>query len=278
MIKTLSLIVTDENRDAPALRAAAAIAAREDAHLDVACLGLDPLPIEVMPMAAAQIVVESGRAEAESRARALSDWARRHIPSDARASVEPRTAFGLDFGAVAARVARFSDLAVVGRPYGPRRDPLGPVVAEALLFGAGTPVLVVPDAPVDWSGSFRRIAVAWNGTDESMRAVRAALPFLRAAGQADIAIIDPPLHAADRSDPGGDLCVWLARHGVRAEVSVLSKTQPRIADILTRFAADKGCDALVMGAYGHSRLREAMLGGATRDMLATVPLPLLMAH
>ncbi|TNC64505.1 universal stress protein [Rubellimicrobium roseum] len=278
MIQTLSVIVTDETRDAPALTAAAAIAARESAHLDVACLGLEPLAIEAMPMAAAQIIVESSRAEAESRARALSAWAGRRIPPEVRAAIETRTVIGLDFGAVAARLGRFSDLTVVGRPYGRDRDPLGAAVAEALLFGAGTPVLVVPDAPLDWSRPFRRLAVAWNGTDESMRAVRGALPFLKAAERADIAIIDPPLQAADRSDPGGDLCVWLARHGVRAEVSVLARTQPRIADILHRFATDKGCDALVMGAYGHSRLREAVLGGATRDMLARVPLPLLMAH
>jgi nucleotide-binding universal stress UspA family protein len=94
----------------------------------------------------------------------------------------------------------------------------------------------------------------------------------------DIAIIDPPLHAADRSDPGGELSLWLARHGVKAEVAVLARSQPRISDILLRFAQDKGSDALVMGAYGHSRLREAVLGGATRDMLRAVPLPVLMAR
>jgi nucleotide-binding universal stress UspA family protein len=111
-----------------------------------------------------------------------------------------------------------------------------------------------------------------------MRAARGALLFLKAAERVDIAIVDPPLHAADRSDPGGDLSLWLARHGVKAEVAVLARTQPRIADILTRFASEKGCEAIAMGAYGHSRLREAMLGGATRDMLAQVPMPLIMAH
>ena len=278
MIKTLSLVLTDESRDTPALRAAAEIAEREEAHLDIACLGLEPVPLETVPMAAAQIIVESGHVEAEERALALAAWARTELPPGVRANIEPRTVMGLNLAALTARVGRFSDLTVVARPYGRGRDPLAAAVAEALLFGTGAPVLVVPDAPVDWSRPFRHICLAWNGTDEAMRAARAALPFLKAASRVDIVVIDPPLHAPDRSDPGGDLSLWLARHRVKAEVAVLAKTQPRIADILTRFVTERGCDALVMGAYGHSRLREAMLGGATRDMLSQVPLPLLMAH
>ncbi|TNC51473.1 universal stress protein [Rubellimicrobium rubrum] len=278
MIKTLSLVLTDESRDAPALRAAIAIAGREEAHLDIACLGLEPVPLEAMPMAAAQIIVESGRADAEDRAQGLAAWAKAELPLDIRANVEARTVMSLNLTALAARVGRFSDLAVIARPYGRNRDHLAPAVAEALLFGTGAPVLVVPDAALDWSRPFRRVCLAWNGTDEAMRAARGALPFLCAAEAVDVVIIDPPLHAHDRSDPGGDLSLWLARHGVKAEVAVLARTQPRIADILTRFATERGCDAVVMGAYGHSRLREAMLGGATRDMLSQVPFPLLMAH
>ncbi|MBP1807255.1 universal stress protein [Rubellimicrobium aerolatum] len=278
MIKTLSLLLTDERRDAAPLRAAAAIAEREGAHLDIVGLGLEPIPLETMPMAAAQIIVESGHAEAQDQARSLTDWAKARLPADLRFSCEPRTVMGLNIGALAARLARYSDLTVVPRPYGPGCDSVAAAVAEALLFGSGAPVLVVPDREVDWSRPFRRIALAWNGTDESMRATRAALPFLTAAESVHVAIIDPPLHAADRSDPGGELSQWLSRHGVRTEVAVLAKTQPRVADILARFASEKGCDALVMGAYGHSRLREAMLGGATRDMLSQVPLPLIMSH
>lgn len=282
MLKTLSLVLTDETHDAPALRAAVALARREDAHLAVTVLGVEPVALEAMPMASAQIIVESGRAEAQDRAEHLSLWARGQIDPDLRTSVEPRTVLGLGLAAAVARSARFSDLCVAARPYGPGRDALAPAVAEALLFGTGAPVLFVPDhgpdRELDWSPPFRRIALAWNDSDEALAAARAALPFLRQAERVDIAIVDPPLHAADRSDPGGDLSLWLARHGVKADVAVLARSQPRIADILARFAQDRGCDALVMGAYGHSRLREAVLGGATRDMLGEVPLPLLMAR
>lgn len=278
MLKTLNLVLTDSTHDAPALRAAAAIALREGAHLDVLALCLDPLLPEPMALAAGPIIVETGRAEAQAQAEGLARWAQGELPPDVRASVEPRLVIGQSLAASAARAARFSDLCLAARPYGHRRNALSPAIAEALLFGTGAGVLFVPDEPVDWTQPFRRIALAWNDSDEALRAARAALPVLSAADHVDIVVVDPPAHAPDRSDPGGDLSLWLARHGIKAEISVLARSQPRVADILARFSVERGCDALVMGAYGHSRLREAVLGGATRDMLASVPLPILMSR
>ena len=111
-----------------------------------------------------------------------------------------------------------------------------------------------------------------------MTAVRRALPFLKAAEMVDITVVDPPSHGPERSDPGGLLCQMLVRHGVRAEVSVLAKTLPRVSDVLARHVRDRDADLLVMGAYGHSRFREAILGGATRNMLEQAEVPVLMAH
>ncbi|EYD75670.1 UspA domain protein [Rubellimicrobium mesophilum DSM 19309] len=278
-IRTLSLVITDETGDAPALRAAIAIAAREDAQIDLFCLGIEPVPLETVPMTSTPMMMEDWRLESLERAQALASWARAQVPAGIRARVEPVTAQSLGLATALSRTARFSDLLVTGRPYGPAHDPLAPIVAEALLFGTGGPVLVVPDhARTDWDRPFRRICVAWNDGDEALRAVRAALPFLKAAETVDIAIVDPPLHAHDRADPGGALGLWLARHGVQAEIAVLARTEPRVADVLARFCQERGAEALVMGAFGHSRLREALLGGTTRAMLAAVPLPLLMAH
>jgi nucleotide-binding universal stress UspA family protein len=279
-IRTLSLVITDEAGDAAALRAAVAIAAREDAHIDLFCLGIEPVPLETVPMTATPVAIEGWRLESRERAQALASWASARIPAGVRARVEPLTAQSLGLASALARTARFSDLMLVGRPYGPNHDPLAPIVAEALLFGTGGPVLVVPDHDehVDWSRPFDRICLAWNDGDEALHAARAALPFLQAARAVDIAIVDPPLHAHDRADPGGALGLWLARHGVPAEITVLARTEPRVSDVLTRFAKEKGAEAMVLGAFGHSRLREALLGGTTRGMLASVPLPLLLAH
>jgi len=90
--------------------------------------------------------------------------------------------------------------------------------------------------------------------------------------------IDPPQHGPNRSDPGGQLSQFLARHGVKAEVDVLSKTLPKITDVMCRHVEDVDADMMVMGAYGHSRFREAILGGATRNALENAKVPIFMAH
>jgi nucleotide-binding universal stress UspA family protein len=124
----------------------------------------------------------------------------------------------------------------------------------------------------------RRIVVAWNQSTEALTAIRRALPILRAAVMVDITIIDPPAHGPERSDPGGQLSQMLARHGIKAEVTVLAKTMPRVSDVINRHVRDSNADMVVMGAYGHSRFREAILGGATRHMLEMAEVPVLMAH
>ena len=111
-----------------------------------------------------------------------------------------------------------------------------------------------------------------------MTAVRRAMPFLTAADSVEITVIDPSPHGPERSDPGGALCQMLTRHGVKAEIAVLARTMPQISDILNRRATEIGADMVVMGAYGHSRFREAILGGTTRDMLEHAEVPVFLAH
>jgi nucleotide-binding universal stress UspA family protein len=111
-----------------------------------------------------------------------------------------------------------------------------------------------------------------------MVATRQALPLLKGADKVNITVIDPPTQGEERSDPGGMLCQMLVRHGVHAEVSVLARSLPRVSDVLARHIWDQNADMLVMGAYGHSRFREAILGGATRNMLEKAEVPVLMAH
>ncbi len=108
--------------------------------------------------------------------------------------------------------------------------------------------------------------------------MRAALPLLKAADLVNIAIVDPSSHGPERSDPGGALSQLLSRHGVKTEVSVLAKTMPRVSDVLNRHVRDTDADMMVMGAYGHSRFREAILGGTTRNMLEQAEVPVFMAH
>lgn len=277
--KTICTVVTDTATDRAALDAAAQIALREGAHLDVHCIGIDPARYEAMPVGSAAIVMESGAAEARERAEALVAWAEKALPSElVRVGVQAVVIPHLGLDTTVSRLARYSDLVVAGKPYGSGRGALQVTVVEAALFGTGAPVLVVPEAAQDWSRPWSRVAVAWNESDESFAAIRKALPFLRQSGHVDIVMVDPPSHSPERSDPGGMICMMLSRHGVKAEVSILARTLPRVSEVLIRFAREHGAEALVMGAYGHSRFREAILGGATRDMLDSVPLPLVMAH
>ena len=201
----------------------------------------------------------------------------RLAPEDVRWSVESIVA---QIGAIAPAVglrARFADVVVAGIPYGEGRGPEAEAVVEAALFEGQVPVLIVPDGYTTPTVA-SRIVVAWNQSAEAMNAIRKALPQLKAAETVDITIIDPPAHGPERSDPGGALSQMLARHGVHAEVSVLAKTLPRVSDVLNRHVRDSKADMVVMGAYGHSRFREAILGGATRSMLEKAEVPVLMAH
>jgi nucleotide-binding universal stress UspA family protein len=245
----------------------------------VICLGVEYVPREASTWLPGPVMSDRGRDQAHEGTQLLTAWVRSVLPGALSARVLPLAAPSLSLTAVAARAVRLNDLLVATRPYGAGHGPLAPLLAEALLFGTGAPVLVVPDRDrTDWSRSFRRICLSWNDSDEVLRAARAALPFLRAAECVTIVIIDPGHPPWDPQDLGDEVALWLSRHGVVAEVTILKRSEPNEAEILARVALQSGCEAMVLGAYGHSRLREAMLGGVTRDLLTRVPLPLLMAH
>jgi len=120
--------------------------------------------------------------------------------------------------------------------------------------------------------------VAWNESAEALSAVRRAMPLLLAAKEVEILIIDPQRHGTETADPGTELSEMLTRHGAKVEVSIVACTMPRVSDMILRYVSDQDADLLVMGAYGHSRFREAILGGATRNLLEQAEIPVLMAH
>lgn len=275
--KTISIVFTDSSSDEAALRFAADFAESQDAHLDVHCVGVDPARYEPLPAGAAAIVLETGAAEAMEQAERLSDWCKDILPATpSKVSVNPVVIPHLGLDTLVSRQTRYSDLIIASQPYGQSRKPLQVTVLEAELFGTGAPVLMVPEGTQ--KQAFNRIIVGWNESSESFAAVRGALPLLQAAQHVDIVMVDPPAHSPERADPGGAICLMLARHGIKAEVSILSKTLPRVSEVLERFAEEHGGSMIVMGGYGHSRFRESILGGATRDMLEGAKRPLLLAH
>ena len=260
------------------LPAAIAIAQREDAHLTACLLGVDMTPAGGFYMGASPLLLQETLERAQSDAEALE--ARAHKLLSAETLRWGSESAVVQFGGLPALVglrARFSDLVVQSGPYVENALPTQEAVLESALFEGQAAVLVVPRGrlPAQFG---KRVVVAWNQSNEALNAVRRALPLLRAADQVIVAIVNPPVHSPERSDPGGMLTQMLARHGVRCEVSVLAKTLPRVSDVLLRHMADADASLLVMGAYGHSRLREAILGGATRNVLERSEWPVFLAH
>ena len=276
--KTILTLATSPAQLSRQIEGAIALARREDAHLDVFCIGVDHAQTGYYYAGASAYVFQEAIDRAMAVAEETAAAARARLESeDIRWGVDSAVAQLGGLSALAGLQARYADLVVLSRPYGDERGPEDEAILEAALFEGRAPVLVLPEGALPQNLG-RRITVAWNQSHEAMAAIQRALPLLKAAEMVDITIIDPSPHGIERSDPGGALSQFLARHGCTVQVSVLAKTQPRVADVLCRHVTETGSDLIVMGAYGKSRFREAILGGATRNMLEGVEVPVLMAH
>lgn len=265
---------------APALGPAGAtaldLAKRLGAHVTAVALAVDPivpgfvvapLPVEVIEQARAQAILT-----AETAVEAFSAEA-----AKADLSQETRIAEilmgGVPEGFAAA--ARTTDLVVIGQDDPDRPEPMREVMIETALFEGAAPTLLIPyilRGPI----AFDRVMIAWDGGRTAARAVHAALPILELAKKISVVMVDKA--GSDPGQPGADLATWLARHGLDVEVEQIEAPDISVADALLDQAADRSFDLLVMGGYGHSRVREFLLGGATRGMLASMTLPVLMAH
>ncbi len=172
--------------------------------------------------------------------------------------------------------ARTADLTIIARSANHGRAHRA--MLEHVLFKSGRPVLLVPSGPRQ-DRLWERIIIGWNAKDQAMRAVTAALPLLQRAREVVVATVDAvPSKSGHGEAPGRDLAAHLAGHGVRVEVRNLDSMGRTEGRALLDEAAGFDADLLVIGAYGHSRAREFLFGGVTRELLAAAPLPLLLAH
>jgi len=251
---------------------------REDAHLDVLCLGIDRTQPGYYYSATTPVMLEQGVARAQADAAELEAEVNAQLKGEEVAhSVITSIAQWSGIGQTIAWASRFSDLVVLPRPYGEQSAQERAAVLESVLFDAHVPALVVP--PGIEKLETGRVAIAWDESAESLNAVRAALPMLVAnKSKVEILMVDPKLTDESQADPGARLSIMLARHGLDVTVTLVPKTMSRVSDHIRTFARDKEAGLIVMGAYGHSRFREAILGGATRDMLEEAQVPVLMAH
>ena len=173
---------------------------------------------------------------------------------------------------------RYSDLIVLGQHDSNDRKDLSEGAVDHVVLESGTACLVVPYIGVA-TDSIKNVLIAWNGSMESARAVKDAVPFLENAERVEVLVINPEHLQVEKADvTEARVCAYLARHGVTAQVHTIHNDQIDVGDILLSFASDYSADLVVMGAYGHNRLREKILGGVTRHLLVHMPVPVLMSR
>jgi len=275
VIKDMLAIVMNATDDEAAIAAAEALRAKTSAHL--ACAFLTALPDE--PLAYEPTVVAGVWAELLGRARAESEAARTAVERRVGEGVELRTAEALsrDLGRVAAVHARYADVVILSRPKEEGGE-LAEEMIEGVLFHSGRPALIVPPS---WKGGApgKRVALAWDASREATRALSDATGLMSGAESVAVITIDAKPRVFGHGDqPGQNVAAHLARRGHDVEVRNADSMGRPIAQAITEEATAFGADLLILGAYGHSRLRERMFGGATRDLLRSCPIPMLMAH
>ncbi len=176
--------------------------------------------------------------------------------------------------------ARYADLTVVAQPSDdePRQERSRDATLVTTLMSSGRPVLAVPYAG-DFPVVGDRVLIAWNTSREATRAVNDALPLLRLASLVTVLAINPQSGIGGHGDvPAADIALHLARHGVKAEAAHTVSEDISAANTLLSYAADIGADLIVCGGYGHSRARELVFGGVTRQLLGEMTVPVLLSH
>ena len=278
-IKTIAVSLVDIERQDAVMNAAFSLAASHDAHL----LGVYTVPSPLgmaVPASFGAISADMDNSryfedKLDDVKVRFEDAARRH-----GVRAEWRRADG-ETGLLADAMlkhAPFADLIVAGQVNSSTSNTIEPDFVERLVLESGRPVLIIPNM-----GNFKTVGtnviVGWNATREAMRAAFDAIPVMKDAKRVELLWAnarDEPDRAGDL--PGAELAAVLARHDIKIFARSISSSDLAPADALLNEAADNGADLIVIGAYGHSRLREFVFGGVTRSLLQSMTAPVLMSH
>lgn len=271
------LVHVDGSRSMPGrVRAAAELARAHGAHLT----GLYVIEVPVLPSyAEAQIpaAIIEAQHDAFEAAAAAAERTFAEITSSVGITPEWRLVEDRRLGALTLH-AHYADLLVVGQadPGDPECTNRG--LADQLALECGRPVLVIPAGGA--AGPIgRNILIAWNGKREAVRAVSDAMPLLEAADGVTVVTVNAESDDPENAGiPAADIGLHLARHGIDTTTKSIHGAPAAIGELLLEVAGDTGADLLVMGAYGHSRFREVVLGGVTAHVLAHAATPALIAH
>lgn len=276
--KTILVSLNDLAHNLPLLHGAAKLARDHDAHLQ----GIYVIPaIEIYAGIGFEPIILEERRESFRRAERGVRRSFETILDDAgiRGAFEAVDSASPDITDHVIDRARRSDITIISQPSedsglsGTDRS-----FAERLLLSSGRPTIVVPRTdkpymPVD------QAIVGWSGTREAARAVFDSIPLLKSAGKVTVVWVDPErAHPYTRGAPEIELATALSRHGINAAFEPISTGGQEAGEVLLKAVADCGAQLLVMGAYGHYRLSEMILGGATRTVLGGMTCPVLFSH
>lgn len=271
------LTILDLAGDQPAAKYALEFGRTHDAHVTGLAVSFEPV---VPAFAAAPMPVDYLQA-AHDQAVAAAEAAKKQFEELARLAgvkSESRLAEILTGGPLESVLVhcRPTDLVVIGQSNPDRPEPMRELLIETVLFESGVPVLLVPYIG---STSFEpnNVLVGWDGSSTATRAIHAALPVLEKADKITILVIEKTT-SAPNGQPGAEVANYLARHNMNVTIEVVANPQTSVADTVLNHVSDNANDLIVMGGYGHSRMREFLFGGATREILEAMTIPVLMAH
>jgi len=275
--KNLLVHIDDGKACALRLEAAFALARELDAHLTGLYVAPDPyLPGNVRAEVPTNFL-STLQSQLEERLHAAVEL---YTQKAEKAGISPdcRTAHcaGASIPEVVSLHARYADLTILGQPEPDGPEGVAGPVTESVVLSSGRPALVIPYIGAGKSLG-KKVMIAWDAGREAARAVADAMPLLQRAESVSVLAINP--RRGDHGpQPGADISLHLARHGLKVEAQSLEAEDLSVAEALLSRMADEDVDLLVMGAYGHSRLRELVLGGVTREIFHQMTVPVLMSH
>lgn len=274
--KTILTYLDDSEHCMRRRECAIELAKRFDAHL----VGLAAVPLLMVPGAVhAEVVVQMLTEQWEREQERAKDVLAAFVEGAQLAGVgaEPRFVLG-EPERVLCLHARYADLVIISQPRPDETSGLGARMAETVLLDSGRPVLILP-LSYDASTLGTTVLVAWNASREATRALTDAIPMLQSAKRVDVVTVNAkPSPEGHGELPGADIARYLARHGIQVDVHPTYAGDADVGPWLLSRALDLGSDLIVMGGYGHSRLRQLVLGGATRTLLDSMTVPVLMSH
>ena len=273
--KTVLVHIDSGKRCAMRVEVAIGLAMQHDAHL-VALYALAPyIPPAYVMMQMGPEVIEAQKHAVEAEMARAEEAFTRQTAAAGLSNAEWRTAIDDPVDAMSLH-ARYADIVVIGQSDASDASDVATNFPARLVLAVDRPVLIVPSV-----GSYpsigKRILVAWNASREAAKAVTEAMPLLKLADNVIVMAVNPR-YGEHGSTPGADIGLYLARHGVHVDVEMNPGNEIDVGNELLSRATDLSVDLLVMGGYGHSRLKEWVLGGATRTILESMTIPVLMSH